>query len=80
MRLSQDSIERISARSASRTTRIKRTELSAKTHVARELLLSSLVAVSALYPGAFPEDRQKEVRVTLREITERIRKLRSLLS
>jgi hypothetical protein len=80
MKLSQDSVERTLARSASRFTRIKRAELSTKSHGARDLLLSSLVAVSAISPEAFPEDRQKEVRITLHEITERIRKLRSLIS
>ena len=80
MRLSEDSVETVRTRSASHLARVKRAELSTKSHTARELLLSSLVAVSAISPDAFPEDRQKEVRVTLREITERIRKLRGLIS
>jgi len=50
------------------------------TVAARDLLLSSLLSVSAVPLAAFPKDEQKTVLVTLKEITERIRGLRRKLS
>lgn len=47
---------------------------------ARDLLLSSLLSISAVPVSVFPEDEQKTVLVTLKEITERIRGLRKRLS
>jgi len=42
---------------------------------ARSFLLSSLILISATPVLAFPEDKQKEVKVILKEITARIRRL-----
>lgn len=47
---------------------------------ARALLFNLLVSVSAVRSEAFPLDRQKEARVLLREIAERVRKLRGMQS
>lgn len=46
---------------------------------ARSCLLSSLLLVSAVPSRAFESDRQKETLILLREITERIRRLRGMI-
>lgn len=47
---------------------------------AKDLLFNILVSTAAVRPEAFPEDRQKEARVLLREVAERVRKLRGMQS
>lgn len=42
-------------------------------------LFSSLVTTSAIQVDAFPEDQQKEARVLIKEVKEKLRKLRSML-
>jgi hypothetical protein len=54
-------------------------EKSIQHHTAETLLLGSLVSVSSLQIGDFPEDQQKEARVLLKELKEKIRKLRGML-
>lgn len=47
---------------------------------ARDLLFNLLVNTAAVRAEAFPVDRQKEARVLLREIADRVRKLRGMQS
>lgn len=60
--------------------RRKATIVKSQTQCANDLLLNMLVSTAAVRPEAFPEDRQKEARVLLREIAERVRKLRGMQS
>lgn len=42
-------------------------------------LFNCLVWIAAISPLYFPEDRQKEARVLIKEVKEKLRKLRSML-
>jgi hypothetical protein len=43
------------------------------------LLFNAIVMISGLLPHYFPEDQQKEARVLIKEVKEKLRRLRSLL-